>query len=124
MRYLLILVVGTVCLAQTAVVIPLAKPDTEAARETYAKFEKAKAEWDALQEKLKNKYTLVDRNDKNASNVTVSWQAEKYIRSGFECGIEFSPDFSFAVPKVCPPAKSPWGNIMSVPAVGSGGVSW
>jgi hypothetical protein len=73
-----------VVVAQDAIVIPVAAPDTTRLAQKYAAFEKAKTEWESARAEAVKHYGT----DKTL------------------CGLKFSPDFKFAVPDVCPSLPS------------------
>ena len=106
----LILVVASLFLsgtvfAQTANVIELSATDTAKAQKAWDVLQKAQAEWNGLQEEIKQKYTFntSQKDDPNCLGATVNGKYYGCPKKGFENGFEFSKDFRFIVPKAAEP---------------------
>jgi hypothetical protein len=119
---LIAMLIGACAWSQTATVVKVEKADAADARKKYDAYIAAKAEYDKAEEALKQKYTTekvecfssityhgggaitlgsdgsVTAKDTPKPKTTYCPQPKRE----FSCGVEFSPDFRFAVPKACP----------------------
>jgi hypothetical protein len=120
---ILAMFIGLCAWSQTATVVKIGKADAADAKAKYDAYIAAKAEFEAAEKALKEKWLSVQAEcyslstwDATAVTGTVSLDADgdvvltpkpkktfcQQVRQEFSCGVEFSPDFKFAVPKACP----------------------